>query len=47
MNKVLIWGDLSLDVLGLMGATGFSFGCHLHFGAYYQGSSFDPMNLYR
>lgn len=35
------------DVLGLMGATGFSFGCHLHFGAYYQGSSFDPMNLYR
>lgn len=35
------------DVLGLMGATGFSFGCHLHFGAYYNGQSFDPMQLYR
>lgn len=35
------------QVIGAMGDTGFSFGCHLHFGAEYRGQTFNPMNLYR
>lgn len=35
------------DVIGAMGNTGFSFGCHLHFAAEYNGKTFDPMLLYR
>ena len=35
------------EVIGLMGDTGFSFGCHLHFITKYNGQTFDPMQLYR
>lgn len=35
------------QVIGTMGNTGFSFGCHLHFVATYNGQTFDPMKLYR
>ena len=34
-------------VIGTMGETGLSFGCHLHFVAKYNGETFDPMQLYR
>ena len=34
-------------VLGTMGETGFSYGCHLHFVAKYRGQTFNPMQLYR
>ncbi len=35
------------EVIGTMGKTGFSFGCHLHFGVEYRGSTMDPLRLYR
>lgn len=35
------------QVIGKMGDTGFSFGCHLHFITKYHGETFDPMQLYR
>ena len=33
--------------VGIMGNTGYSFGCHLHFKASYKGSSINPLALYR
>ena len=33
--------------VGIMGNTGYSFGCHLHFKASYKGSSVNPLALYR
>lgn len=50
LNKILVSvgeGVSRGDVLGLMGNTGYSFGCHLHFVAKYQGQAFDPMQLYK
>ena len=35
------------QVIGLMGDTGYSFGCHLHFQAKYNNQVFDPLTLYR
>ena len=35
------------QVIGLMGDTGYSFGCHLHFQARYNNQIFDPLTLYR
>ena len=32
--------------IGSMGNTGYSFGCHLHFGASRNGSSYNPLALY-
>ena len=32
--------------VGIMGNTGYSFGCHLHFKADYRGSSINPLSLY-
>lgn len=33
--------------IGLMGDTGFSFGCHLHFEVAHNGVPFNPMQIYR
>lgn len=35
------------QIIGLMGDTGYSFGCHLHFIVEYQGTRIDPMLIYR
>lgn len=35
------------QVIGLMGDTGYSFGCHLHFVAKYNNQVFNPFNLYK
>lgn len=35
------------QVIGRMGNTGYSFGCHLHFVAKKNNSTFDPFQLYR
>lgn len=35
------------QVIGLMGDTGYSFGCHLHFQTKYNNQVFDPLTLYR
>ena len=35
------------ELIGLMGDTGYSFGCHLHFIVEYQGTRIDPLLLYR
>ena len=35
------------QVIGLMGDTGYSFGCHLHFQARYNNQIFDPLTLYK
>lgn len=35
------------DVIGAMGDTGYSFGCHLHFQTRHHGNTFDPLSLYR
>lgn len=32
--------------IGRMGSTGYSTGCHLHFGTSYNGNNFDPFQLY-
>lgn len=34
------------DVIGTMGTTGYSFGCHLHYVTTYNGVAFNPFNLY-
>ena len=35
------------QVIGLMGDTGYSFGCHLHFVTKYNNQVFNPFNLYK
>lgn len=35
------------EVIGAMGNTGYSFGCHLHFQTRHHGNTFDPLSLYR
>lgn len=50
MSKLLVQKGQGVEmgqVIGLMGDTGYSFGCHLHFQARYNNQIFDPLTLYR
>lgn len=50
MSKLLVKKGQGVEmgqVIGLMGDTGYSFGCHLHFQARYNNQIFDPLTLYR
>lgn len=49
MNRVLVKPGTSVNKgqqIGLMGNTGYSFGCHLHFQVEKNGKTFDPLSLY-
>lgn len=50
MSKLLVQKGQGVEmgqVIGLMGDTGYSFGCHLHFQARYNNQIFDPLTLYK